>query len=53
MSFISNKSFGFKILGPFYVMAQMLGLLLIKEIDHNVLSTKKGEFSTSYNKFKF
>jgi len=40
----TNKTFGFKTLGPFYVISQILGLLLVKEIYNKVFCSKRGKF---------
>lgn len=45
----TNKTFGFKTLGPFYVISQMLGLLLVKEIYNKVFCSKKGKFFLKNN----
>lgn len=43
MVLISNHNIGFKILGPFYVMTKMFGLLLVKETNHKVSCSQKGK----------
>lgn len=51
-SSLTSKMFGFKILGPFYVITRLFGLLLIREVSNKIGCPKKGKFFF-YNLFVF
>lgn len=41
---LMSRTFGFKTLGPFYVMTQVFGVSLVREINNKVCCPKKSKF---------